>query len=282
MSDENGTTDATVDTSTDAQPTSYIGEDGTFAEGWRDKYVPEEVRGEAVFDRVKTIQGMAKSLASAERMIGSDKIVKPSDKFGDDDWDNYYKAGGWTGEPIPIKAPDGLPEGIWSDERAGKFSEGFNKLRLTPKQVNGIMEMYNQDLASQLNDMDNTSDTTMAELKAQLLSKWGNSYSQHEHNSEFALDKGARGDDELKQRVVNKFGKDPDFIEIFANLGGEFSESGSIPVKNLAPTPVDIQSKINEIMNSDAFMKPMHPNHKQAMANLARLHKEKASIRQPV
>ena len=128
MTEENGTTDVAEAT----QPTSFIGDDGTFTEGWREQYVPEDVRGEAVFDRVKTIQGMAKSLASAERMIGADKMVKPSDKFGDEDWDEYHKAGGWTGEPIKIEAPEGLPEGIWSDDRANMYSEGFNKLRLTP------------------------------------------------------------------------------------------------------------------------------------------------------
>jgi len=243
--------------------------------------VPEDIRGEKIFDRVKTIQGMAKSLANAERLVGADKILKPSDKFGDKEWEDYHRAGGWTGEPIPLKAPDGLPDGIWSEERATKFSDGFNKLKLTPKQVNGIMEIYNADLASQLTDMGNNSETTLAELKSNLLAKWGNAYSQHEHNAEFALSKGSKGDDELKQRIVDKYGKDPDFIEVFANLGGEFSESGSIPVSKLSSTPVDIQAKINEIQASEAFNKPMHPDHKQAMANLTRLYREKSNVRQP-
>ena len=281
MNDVDGTTDVGVDTTTATEPTSYIGQDGTFSDGWRENYVPEDIRGEKIFDRVKTIQGMAKSLANAERLVGADKILKPSDKFGDKEWEDYHRAGGWTGEPIPLKAPDGLPEGIWSDERATKFSDGFNKLKLTPKQVDGIMEIYNADLASQLTDMGNNSETTLAELKSNLLAKWGNAYSQHEHNAEFALSKGSKGDDELKQRIVDKYGKDPDFIEVFANLGGEFSESGSIPVSKLSPTPVDIQTKINDIQKSDAFMKPTHPDHKQAMANLTRLYKEKSTVKQP-
>ena len=281
MNDVDGTTDVGVDTTTATEPTSYIGQDGTFSDGWRENYVPEDVRGEKIFDRVKTIQGMAKSLANAERLVGADKILKPSDKFGDKEWEDYHRAGGWTGEPIPLKAPDGLPDGIWSEERATKFSDGFNKLKLTPKQVNGIMEIYNADLASQLTDMGNNSETTLAELKSNLLAKWGNAYSQHEHNAEFALSKGSKGDDELKQRIVDKYGKDPDFIEVFANLGGEFSESGSIPVSKLSSTPVDIQAKINEIQASEAFNKPMHPDHKQAMANLTRLYREKSNVRQP-
>ena len=290
MSEENGITETTATTAETTAtttagtttPQSFIGEDGTFSEGWRDKYVPEDVRGEAVFDRVKTIQGMAKSLANAERMVGADKIIKPSDKFGDSDWDAYHMAGGWTNEPIPITAPEGLPEGIWSDERAQTFSEGFNKLRLNPKQVAGIMEMYNSDLAQQLTNMNNNSETARDELRTALLAEKGNALAQFQHNGNFAIEKGTKGDEELKARIVAKYGDDPDLVRLLGNLGGEFQESGSIPVTAMAPTPADIDKKISDIYNSDAFMKPTHPDHKATMATLARLHREKATVRQPV
>lgn len=282
MSETDGTTDAAVD-STVTQPTSFIDDSGNFKDGWRDKYVPEDVRGEAVFDRVKTIQGMAKSLASAERMIGADKMVKPSDKFGDSDWDSYYQAGGWKNEPIPIKPPEGLPEGLWREDAAQKYSEGFNKLRLNPKQVAGIMELYYSDLNSQITDMNNNRETSLANLKSELLTEKGNAYTQFIHNGNFAIEKGVRGEPaEFKARIIEKFGNDPDLIRLLGNLGSQFGESGSIKGTDMIPTPKDTEAKIQEIYNSDAFMKPTHPGHKDAMANLARLHKEKASTRQPV
>ena len=277
MTEANETTDVTEVT----QPTSFIGDDGTFTEGWRDKYVPADVRKDAVFDRATTIQGVMKSLASAERMIGADKIVKPNDKFGDSDWDEYHKAGGWTGEPIPLAPPEDLPEGIWSDERATKFSGAFNDLRLTPKQVAGLTKIYNEDLIQQVTDLNNNSETAKADLKAGLLADWGNAYAQKEHNGNVAVEKGVMGDAEFKERLLQKFGNDPDFIRFASNLGGEFGESGGIPPAKQTSTPDDIESKIDEIYKSEAFSKPAHPGHKDAMANLKRLYKEKNEVRQP-
>jgi hypothetical protein len=129
--------------------------------------------------------------------------------------------------------------------------------------------------------MGNNNETSAAELKANLLSEWGNAYTQKEHLANFTVEKGTGGDAEFKERLLQKFGNDPDFIKYSANLGKGFSESGAIPHTTTSPTPADLQSQINEIMNSDAFMKATHPDHKETMKTIARLHEEKANVKQP-
>ncbi len=277
------TTAATVSETTTATstPTSFIDGDGNFTEGWQEKYVPEDIRGDAVIGRVRSIQGVFKSLANFDRMKGTDNIPKPSDRFGDEDWDAFHTAGGWTNEPIKLVAPEGLPEGIWSDDRAKMYSEGFNKLRLNPKQVAGLAELHNADILQQLTDHKNNSETEMTKLKTDLLAEKGNAYTQFEHNGNFAITKGVKGDMDFQKRVAEKFGNDPDFIRLMGNLGGDFSESGSVPIKQQALTPSDIDKQLADIRSSEAFNKPMHPGHKAAMDNLARLHKEKLNIRVP-
>ena len=105
--------------------------------------------------------------------------------------------------------------------------------------------------------------------------------SQKEHLANAMVEKGTKGDAEFKERLLQKFGNDPDFIEYNANIGGEFAESGSIPKVNHAPTPTDIDAKIKEIMNSDAFIKPMHPEHASTMTKLRQLHIDKTKVGQP-
>ena len=274
-------TEPTTET-TSIPPASFIDSQGNFTEGWKNSYIEEDVRGDAIFDRMKSIQGMTKTIANFERMKGADTISKPSDKFGDDDWDAYYTAGGWTNQNIDIIPPEGLPEGVWSEERAKTFSEGFNKLRLNPKQQTGLVELYNAGLLEDITNNNNNSENSMAELKAGLLADKGNAYTQFQHNGNVAIDKGVEGESpEFKARVLEKFGNDPDLVRLLGNLGSNFKESGSIPANQLAPTPNDLQTQINGIMNSDAFIKPMHPDHKSAMATIARLHKEKALSRIP-
>ena len=217
---------------------------------------------------------------NSDKMISSDKILKPSESFGDEDWDNHFAAAGWTKEQIPFSAPEGLPEGIWSDDRANAFSDVFNKLRLTPDQQAGIVEAYNADLSQQVLDLNNNTETASANVKTELLTEKGNAYEQFMHNGNFAVEKGM-DDADHKQRVIDKFGKDVDFIKLMGNLGGTFNESGVIPKMNMAPTPTDIQGEIDKIYTSDAYNKQMHPNHKATMATLTRLFAEKSKIAVP-
>ena len=266
---------------TPAAPQSYIDGEGNFTEGWQEHYVPEDVREDAIIGRMKSIQGLFKTVANFDRMKGADKINKPSDSFGDADWDAYHAAGGWTNEPIGFNAPEGIPDGIWNEDRAKEFSEVMNKLRLTPKQQAGLNEAYNKDLLLQLTNQNNIQENSMAELKAGLISEWGNDYTRREHLGNVAVEKGTGGDAEFKERILLKFGNDPDFIKYSSNLGGHFSESGDVPVVKPSLTPNDIQTKITEVQNSDAFKKPMHPDHKTAMQTVARLYKEKNNVRVP-
>ncbi len=265
---------------TPPEPVSFIDGEGTFTEGWKDKYISENVREDAIFGRIKTIQGLTTQVANLERMKGADTIPSPSDRFTDEDWNDFHKAGGWTGEVIPITAPEGLPEGAWSEERATKFSEKFNELRLNPIQVAGLVKAYNADLLQQVSDIGNDSDTAVADLKASLLAEQGNAYTQFVHNGNIALEKGIDSP-EHKERVLAKFANDPDFVRMMGNLGANFQEAGSIPVTKMAPSPTDVTDKINEIMASDAFNNRKHPGHKAAVENISRLTKEKFAIKQP-
>ena len=264
------------------QPASFIADNGTFTEGWRDHYLTDDIKDHGTFKegRIKDVQGLFRSLASAESMIGKDKIARPSESSTDEDWDEFHRAAGWTGELLPVTAPEGLPEGVWSEDRATKFSEKFNELRLSPKQVAGLVEAYNADLLQQVSDIGNNSETAVAELKASLLAEQGNAYTQFVHNGNIALEKGIDSP-EHKERVLAKFATDPDFVRMMGNLGANFQEAGGIPPARMLPSPGDMKEKINEIMASDAFNNQKHPGHKAAVENLSRLTKEKFAIKQP-
>ncbi len=265
---------------TPPQPVSFIDGEGTFTEGWKDKYISENVREDAIFTRIKTIQGLTTQVANLERMKGADTIPSPSDRFTDEDWNDFHKAGGWTGEVIPITAPEGLPEGAWSEDRATKFSEKFNELRLNPIQVAGLVEAYNADLLQQVSDIGNDSDTAVADLKASLLAEQGNAYTQFVHNGNIALEKGIDSP-EHKERVLAKFANDPDFVRMMGNLGANFQEAGGIPVTKMAPSPTDIQTKIDALYASDAYKSKDRKTREGVMKQLDRLTQEKFKVKQP-
>lgn len=247
---ENGTTDATgTETTTVAQPTPLVNADGELREGWRET-LPEDIRGEKVFDRVSNFEGIVKSLASAEKMVGRDKIPIPNEASSEVEWDAYYVAGGRpeTAADYGLSRPEELPEENWSPELATAAQELFHKIGLSKKQAAALFEFNNNNVITQLAKNAQGAELEATTLKDGLYADWGNALEQKKHFGNVAIEQG-KDSDEHKVRVVEKFGNDPDFIRLMGNLGGKFAEAGSIKVEGI-PTPADIQATIdNEIAN---------------------------------
>jgi len=259
--------------------TSFIGEDGSFKDGWRDS-LPEEIRSEKIFDRVKNFEGAMRSLASAERMIGKDKIPIPNENSTQDEWDRFFKVGGRPekADEYGFKRPEQLPEEYWDDNRAKKFQDVFHKAGISKKQSDAIIEAYNSDVLGELQTMQTNSKLAIEQAEAELVSKWGNQYQSKIHIGNAAIEKGIT-DEDHKQRLLQKFGNDPDFIEYSANLGGLFVESGAIPKPSTTGlTKQEIESEILKVQQSDAFLKRNHPEHNITIKKITDLYKKKASL----
>ena len=229
---------------------ALVNSDGELREGWRDT-LPEDIRGDKVFDRVSNFEGVMKSLASAEKAFGKDKIVKPNEASSDADWDAYYVAGGRpdTAGDYNLTRPDELPEEHYSQELATAAQELFHKIGLSKKQADALFAFNNNNAIALLTKNAQDSELEATTLKNGLYAKWGNAYEQRKHFGNAAVESGTAGDVEFKERLLGKFGNDPDFIEYSANLGAKFQETGS-PMVTTIPTPGDIQEQIaNEQAN---------------------------------
>jgi maltose-binding protein MalE len=79
---------------------------------------------------------------------------------------------------------------------------------------------------------------------------------------------------EHKERLLAKFGNDPDFIRFASKVGSQFVESGAVIPVTVAPTPGDIQTKIDDIYASDAFMSKDKKIRQGAINKLSELHKQ--------
>ena len=269
-------TETPPETEPTAQPTPLVNSEGILSESWRES-LPEDIRSEKVFDRVKDFNGAMRSLASAERMVGKEKIAKPSESSGDNEWGAYWDAGGRPGSPeeYAVARPESLPEQYWSDDNAKSFMDLAHKIGLSKKQVDALSEFQTSNVMQQAQDHANAVEVANQELVDGLNKEWGNAYDQKLHIGNVALEKGAEGNEELRERVAQKFGKDPDFIRIMSNLGSLFSESSPPTINTNVRTPNQVQEKINDLMLSDAFTHRDHPNHQITLDKLKLLYKEK-------
>ena len=283
--DEQGTTEpqATQDSAASGQPTpqSFIGEDGDLKDGWRDAYLTDDIKQEKIWDRVKTVQNAFKSLASAERMIGKDKIAIPNENSGQAEWDAFYRVAGRPEKPeeYGFKRPEEMPAEYWSDDRAKKFQDVFHKAGIGKKQADMIIEAYNADILEEIKSNSVNSELRQDELVAALKKEWGTGYDSKIHAGNVAIEQYSKGNEEVKAGIISKFGNDPDFIKFAAALGSKFVEKGSVF------TPTDggvnvgqIQEEIAKLMNSDAFNNKNNPEHKFAMEKYNQLFKKKHSL----
>lgn len=264
------------------KPTSYISEDGTFTEGWREKYVPEEIRGEKVFDRVTTIQGAFKSLASAEKMVGLDKVAVPNEASSDEVHDAFHRAGGRpdTAADYNYVKPEDFPEELWDNEFATQVQEILFKGGAS-KQL--AEKLFNLNLETVLNATKARTEADERDFKdaeSALYRDWGNAYEQNKHLGNVAIEKGSNGDAEFKERIVQKFGNDPDFIRYSSNLGSKFAEHG-IPIPGV-PTPGDLQKQISEESAKKSYGADYvkhgftKEQHRSQVELVSRLYREKA------
>lgn len=244
-----GTTDTTgTGTATAVQPTPpLVNADGELREGWRDS-LPEDIRADKVFDRVSNWEGMAKTLASAEKMIGRNKVAVPNEASDEAEWDAFYLAGGRpdTAADYGFTRPEELAEEYYSEERSKKYMELFHKIGLSKKQAQAIFDTHNADIVAHLALNKQNAELEMETLKNGLALDWGNAYEQKKHLGNVAVEQGVNGDEEFKVRLTNKFGNDPDFIRFAANVGSRFVEHGAVDTSKLIPTPGDIQAQIDE------------------------------------
>jgi len=232
--------------------TPLVDDKGNLRDGWTG-ILDEELRDSPFLKESKTLQGIAKSVVNARSMVGRDKITKPNDASTEDEWNEWYKAGGRPENfsDYGFEKPEELPDEYYDQQRAEKYMKLFHKIGLSATQAKTLFDAHNEDVISELKQVLQQRKLSDTELRDGLRADWGNAYEQKKHFGNLAIEKGSQ-DEEHKQRMVEKYGNDPDFIRFAANIGGLFNES-SVPNTPAVPTPSDIQEQIDEAQAHPAY-----------------------------
>ncbi len=239
--------------------------------------LPPEVRENPSIKLFNDLPSMAKSLISAQAMIGADKIVVPGKNSTEEDWKGVYKKLGLPDDPKQYEVK--FKDGITIDK---DFSENF-KLKahaagILPKQAQALADWFGEENAQ-------AEEKVMAELKAQneaeigkLKTEWG-----------AAFDKKLAG----AQQVVNEIGNeefdayltekgllsDPKFVKFLSSIKEKFltedTEVGGKNPNDPSLTPADAKRDHAAIMaNMDhPYWKKDHPGHKAAVDEVSNLMK---------
>ena len=223
---------------------------------WASK-VPEKFLVKAAdgsLDMQATLVKQAESYTNLERARGPQTPATPAD---------------YTFE-APERFKDRGPDEVVS----GAFRERMHKLKLTQEQFAGVMGEYFDILPAVL---DTALQTTVAEARAELSKVWTTpaAFEAGVSDAQRAVDGAPVA---IRQKVWEKFGRDPDFLQFAASMGHEMRE-------DRAPAnPAGGQqgaSEIQAVMQSKAYRDPAHPEHAQVSARV-RAHMERISGTAPI
>ncbi len=242
-------------------PKNYFGTDGTLSEGWQGT-LPEGYRDEASLKTVKDTKVLAKMFVDTKRMVGKNTIAVPDETSPKDEWSEYYRCGGRPDavEDYGLAVPEGFPpefaEKAFPAERISKWQERFFEGGVSKKAATQFFAEFANDVLADIQTAKQAEETQLSELTSGLSTDWGAAYDQKIHFGNIAIEEGtirSGEDEEFKARVVAKVQKDPDLTRLLGNLGSQFSEGKSPEFTNI-PTPDDLQSQINKIMEDPLYL----------------------------
>lgn len=107
--------------------------------------LPDDLKSEASLASIKGIDDLAKSYVHAQRLVGTNRLEAPSDKWDEAKWSSFYDNIGRPKTPDGYKDPEGLtldPDLKIVPEKVKAAREQMHKLGLTVKQQQALEALH--------------------------------------------------------------------------------------------------------------------------------------------
>lgn len=255
----NGTqTDSSAEQGAQETPKSFISADGEFLQGWKEHYIPEEMRADKVFDTFSTVSEGMKMLGSLQNMIGKKGLIVPGEASPPSEVDIFHRGLGRpdTKDLFIMKVPDDLTE-VYDENLVAEARELFFELGYNQKQVDKMWEFEEKRIRAGLK--------TLAEAQAKETVDMENFYKE-EYKDDWAIMKHRANkmiadftdSQEEQQALVEVIGNNPIVGKFLGTISKKFKESRIITdteqVSGMLPSEAMTEAK--KIENTPGFLVP--------------------------
>ena len=262
-------------------PPSLVSADGSLVDNWQ-QHAPEgfeDLKDDKTLSTMKNVWNLSKSYVHVRKQVPMDKMPRPNENWGDNDWTEFYKAGGRPETPkdYNIKRHPDIPEDFMPQEVIDGYQELLHKHGASQKLVDALAE-YNNDLTlKQITANTKAEEEHNTRLWDQLHDEWGRAYDQKVFRAEKAIERGANGDEGYYQAVLAEVNKSANLIKLMSRIEDHFSEHS--PVESVSiPTPADFQEQIDTLMKDPVLSNPRSTpaERKKVLDKIMRLREEKS------
>lgn len=233
-------------------------------------------RNDPNINKFESGDALAKGYTELSKMLGQDKVVLPKEGENyDAQMDELMTKLGMpeNAEGYGLQDIDLKEQGIDAVIPVGEFSKVARDLRMTPTQVQGVLDYYKEDIinnnaqsAEQVNDAVNTA-------KVELRKEYGAAY---EANMQAAS--GV-----FKNHFPSLEGTDlannPQFVRDLVKLSKNFGETklGEAP-KGGAMSPAEASAEKSKLMNSPAYTNQLDPEHDSVVEKVRTLREMEMAV----
>jgi len=242
------------------------------------QHIDEGLRDDPSLSSYKDINGMAKSLINAQKMVGADKVAIPGTWGTDQDWGQVYDKLGRPTEPgaYEFEVGENIPETSmeW-------FREVAHEVGLNNAQAQQLLESYSGHLGASTTITNEALEQHRVQVETDLKKEWGDEFGRKMAAANDVVDNFTEGlDVDLREMVMadgTLLGDDPKIMRMFANVADFISErlgedqfSGRDNEPGL--TNADIQKQINELTRPGSpYWDKQHPEHDNTVNETLRL-----------
>lgn len=258
------------------------GQGGGDGKGWLES-LPDEIRSDPSLAVFKDVAGLAKSFVNAQKMLGADKVILPTDKSTEEEWNAFYQKIGRPESPdkYEIKAPQGKE---LNQDLTKNFKVVAHKLGLSPKQVSGLAE-WNFGALEAAEAARKTQETTQVrESIMAYQQKLGGEEKYKARVDEARVAVRALANPELSKFLKESgMGSRPEMIEFFASLKGMMDEDkikDGTGVAFSGEDPSVIQREIEEL-SKKIYSDMNNPNYSTWVEQRNRLGERLFAARRP-
>jgi len=242
-------------------PTQILGiadDKGNLKDGWFEQF--EEIKDNPSMKNFKSLEGLAKSLINANKMVG--KKLAPGEFVSDEHKKEFYQSLGVPekAEDYGLTKPEGHPEDMpYSQEQVDWFANKALEYNLTPEQAQGLRNDFYQ---LQRDAWEKGTSGLEGEIKAQqeeLRQEWGADYEKNLEIGSLALEK-IEGFESAQELGLDK---NPKFAKFMYQLSQTMGEDTLIKVPGGSDeTMQSIKDKVSELQAHPGYLDPNHPEYK--------------------
>lgn len=239
--------------------------------------LPTELQSDPSLKTIGDVTALAKSYVSAQKMIGSEKIVIPSKHATDEDWKQVFTK---LGLPQELKdyAVDVPKDAAFDGIFVKGFSEAAYKAGILPKQAQAMVNWFNESNNKRMTEFSEGQAKERAKGIDGLKSEWGNAFDAQISRAKQALKLNDPDGSLSKYLDKTGLGNDAQIVKLLAKVGESLKEDGVTGQGgdlSRAKTPDSALKEINTIRGDKAHPYNVgdHPNHKKAVEEMHELFK---------